>query len=264
MKFKLLKTALAGLILSVSVFANAGLVTGTVYEYVDDIYLGSGQDRDLVFDINSYLDSSFDLDLTSASIYFSFGDDDSYDIITQTPAGTDFTYSHDDCFLGCNEVYYSDTHGTQLLSNQDVEQAQITIGSDVETVDGYYLDNIGTRYELSHQVEIPRPPCTSFFCGWATYKKYYKAYEFTRDANFISGLEIDLSVAALIDLESDGLISTNVMATLSDFNYHSAQLRFAGVESVKLESNEVPEPSTLAIFALGMIGLASRRFKKQS
>ncbi|TWX66411.1 PEP-CTERM sorting domain-containing protein [Colwellia sp. C1TZA3] len=26
----------------------------------------------------------------------------------------------------------------------------------------------------------------------------------------------------------------------------------------------VPEPSTLAIFALGMIGLASRRFKKQS
>jgi hypothetical protein len=29
------------------------------------------------------------------------------------------------------------------------------------------------------------------------------------------------------------------------------------------ESNAVPEPSTLAIFALGMIGLASRRFKKQ-
>jgi len=29
-------------------------------------------------------------------------------------------------------------------------------------------------------------------------------------------------------------------------------------------SAQVPEPSTLAIFALGMIGLASRRFKKQS
>lgn len=28
-------------------------------------------------------------------------------------------------------------------------------------------------------------------------------------------------------------------------------------------ASEVPEPSTLAIFALGMIGLASRRFKKQ-
>ena len=27
---------------------------------------------------------------------------------------------------------------------------------------------------------------------------------------------------------------------------------------------EVPEPSTIAVFALGMIGLASRRLKKQS
>ena len=31
-----------------------------------------------------------------------------------------------------------------------------------------------------------------------------------------------------------------------------------------VNSQSVPEPSTLAIFALGMIGLASRRFKKQS
>jgi hypothetical protein len=32
----------------------------------------------------------------------------------------------------------------------------------------------------------------------------------------------------------------------------------------KSSTSSVPEPSTLAIFALGMIGLASRRFKKQS
>jgi hypothetical protein len=30
------------------------------------------------------------------------------------------------------------------------------------------------------------------------------------------------------------------------------------------EPPTVPEPSTLAIFALGIVGLASRRFKKQS
>ncbi|NQZ22998.1 MAG: PEP-CTERM sorting domain-containing protein [Colwellia sp.] len=29
-------------------------------------------------------------------------------------------------------------------------------------------------------------------------------------------------------------------------------------------TQEVPEPSTLAIFALGMIGLASRRYNKKS
>jgi len=32
----------------------------------------------------------------------------------------------------------------------------------------------------------------------------------------------------------------------------------------RASATNVPEPSTLAIFALGMIGLASRRFKKQS
>jgi hypothetical protein len=30
-----------------------------------------------------------------------------------------------------------------------------------------------------------------------------------------------------------------------------------------VDAAEVPEPSTLAIFALGLMGLASRRFKKQ-
>jgi len=34
--------------------------------------------------------------------------------------------------------------------------------------------------------------------------------------------------------------------------------------TIRLNAVDVPEPSTLAIFALGMIGLASRRFKKQS
>ena len=34
--------------------------------------------------------------------------------------------------------------------------------------------------------------------------------------------------------------------------------------NIELNSTSVPEPSTLAIFALGIIGLASRRFKKQS
>lgn len=38
---------------------------------------------------------------------------------------------------------------------------------------------------------------------------------------------------------------------------------FGGTVSYS-EISKVPEPSTLAIFALGMIGLASRRFKKQS
>jgi hypothetical protein len=36
------------------------------------------------------------------------------------------------------------------------------------------------------------------------------------------------------------------------------------LDNLNVSTIDVPEPSTLAIFALGMIGLASRRFKKQS
>jgi hypothetical protein len=42
------------------------------------------------------------------------------------------------------------------------------------------------------------------------------------------------------------------------------QVMYPGYGSLLLRATDVPEPSTLAIFALGMIGLASRRFKKQS
>jgi hypothetical protein len=43
------------------------------------------------------------------------------------------------------------------------------------------------------------------------------------------------------------------------------QFRILELETLTFApANDVPEPSTLAIFALGMIGLASRRFKKQS
>jgi hypothetical protein len=38
----------------------------------------------------------------------------------------------------------------------------------------------------------------------------------------------------------------------------------ASFQFTPVDARDVPEPSTLAIFALGMIGLASRRFKKQS
>jgi hypothetical protein len=50
-----------------------------------------------------------------------------------------------------------------------------------------------------------------------------------------------------------------------NFNFSNRVLSTAGnMVSVTVEYEVVPEPSTIAIFALGMIGLASRRFKKKS
>jgi hypothetical protein len=47
---------------------------------------------------------------------------------------------------------------------------------------------------------------------------------------------------------------------------HGGDYNFAGLSEIRFDGTlaVVPEPSTLAIFALGLMGLASRRFKKQS
>jgi hypothetical protein len=49
-----------------------------------------------------------------------------------------------------------------------------------------------------------------------------------------------------------------------DINQPVSSHGFERIFHIDLVAVDVPEPSTLAIFALGMIGLVSRRFKKQS
>jgi len=62
--------------------------------------------------------------------------------------------------------------------------------------------------------------------------------------------------------------SVNLRAIVSDMQWDrqwGVTTRVSNVGAWLVRDHiKVPEPSTLAIFALGMIGLASRRFKKQS
>ena len=48
------------------------------------------------------------------------------------------------------------------------------------------------------------------------------------------------------------------------FQETSASRVFVFIDNVSLTTESVPEPSSLAIFALGLMGLAARRFKKQA
>lgn len=57
---------------------------------------------------------------------------------------------------------------------------------------------------------------------------------------------------------------TNTNNTYNKANSSSGLTHALVLRSNRTVTQPVPEPSTLAIFALGMIGLASRRFKKQS
>jgi hypothetical protein len=68
---------------------------------------------------------------------------------------------------------------------------------------------------------------------------------------------------------NSGLLSLAGIGNISKINLLSLDQDSTTLDTISFESvttipTDVPEPSTLAIFALGMIGLASRRFKKQS
>ena len=90
-----------------------------------------------------------------------------------------------------------------------------------------------------------------------------------------SSVDIGISGGSLFNHQTiDPITSTSLSYTFSNLGLtgNSIDIRFnrsgpwVFVSEVTFDGQEVqvPEPSTLAIFALGMIGLASRRFKKQS
>ena len=61
-----------------------------------------------------------------------------------------------------------------------------------------------------------------------------------------------------------GIMSDSAIAGFSFQTTLAERPPLLSIDNVTFGVTSVPEPSTLAIFALGMIGLASRRFKKQS
>ncbi|MCI2286210.1 PEP-CTERM sorting domain-containing protein [Colwellia sp. MSW7] len=88
------------------------------------------------------------------------------------------------------------------------------------------------------------------------------------------GREITLAGISLFNAQAEGsdqfiqyqaILSSNTttQATASFDTSTRSNLAYVMVSHSNINI-PVPEPSTLAIFALGMIGLASRRFKKQS
>lgn len=69
------------------------------------------------------------------------------------------------------------------------------------------------------------------------------------------------------DIGLDALITDEVTLGPNSFNpgqWEHVTFAKAGIVEIPPTTANVPEPSTLAIFSLGIMGLASRRFKKQS
>jgi uncharacterized protein YuzE len=82
--------------------------------------------------------------------------------------------------------------------------------------------------------------------------------------NFIRGLEFDADDGVLygVDVTYNNLLAIDVTTGAASVIGNLGVVVDEGVGLASFATH-VPEPSTLAIFALGLMGLASRRFKKQ-
>ncbi len=163
-------------------------------------------------------------------------------------------------FNGLDDFYLFDwKQGTQSLGGSVIgyegfRLSKISTGFDVNNFNAMWshagagIDVLGTDYGSNR--------------GWANNTNY----EFTLG---YSTSEINISI-------NGGTFNNEQIFHFSDLNNSAGKFGFynlsqAGVQYSGFEedvcsencSADVPEPSTLVIFAIGVMGLASRRFKKQ-
>ena len=95
-------------------------------------------------------------------------------------------------------------------------------------------------------------------------------WDFNTFDAFINNISFDIAGEHITDITmlTNDLVNDGTIPVLS-FTDNSIQVSytgsfdFTGRSATFQITTSIPEPSTLAIFALGIIGLAARRFKKQ-
>ncbi|WP_299082314.1 PEP-CTERM sorting domain-containing protein [uncultured Paraglaciecola sp.] len=196
MSIKMLKAALAGLVLSVSSFANAGLIT----------FNFNGADNDLAS-------------------------------VIKTVNGVTLTAS---------------SFSPDSLSTADADGLCISGGGEIASFCGSLNDLTLT---FSHAVKL-----ISYEVG------YLSTGNSGANILFTQGLNFSLQ-SNFVDENTDNF--TNQFNVVGNQSINVSASNLGGNGSLQFrqitidDSVNVPEPSTLAIFALGLMGLASRRFKKQ-
>ncbi|AAZ25965.1 DVUA0089 family protein [Colwellia psychrerythraea] len=205
MNMKMLKAALAGLVLSVSGFANAGLIleigdTGDNLNTAQSLTGGTTQ-------VSGSISTNNDVDLFS--FYWGGG-------------LLDLNVSQDNSALD-TQIFLFDSLGFGLFHNDDAPFPNSIIQTALAA--GEYF--VGISSWSNDPLSVGGAIFPSDFSGQLTPTG-------PGGASSLSTWEYDGN--------SSGAYLLNISSTAS----------------------QVPEPSTLAIFALGIMGLASRKFKKQS
>lgn len=203
MNIKTLKAAIAGLVLSVSGFANAGLIT------FESGHSGYFANESIQLD-------GFDITHSGSFAYIQN---------TSSQAGN-----------GSN-VLYSYNRSTISLSATSGELFSLL------AFDGGESHNI-FPHGWSNAIQV-----TGFNLAGQVAQSIFRL---DIDKSYLTGLETFSlsSFTGLSRVEFVGVCDTTCNPEFS-------------LDNISVATQAVPEPSTLAIFALSIMGLASRRFKKQ-
>lgn len=213
MNIKMLKLALAGVVLSVSGFANAGFITST---FTSNTALqipatgssGAASEFPTTIEISGLLGDIVDINIFVSGISHTYPDDINIGIVGPT---------------GVSVYLWADAGGSTGIENIDL------------TFDDEALQAISNGGPMTSGI--------------------YQVSQFGDDEETIPA-----SFGSLLS-DFDGL-SANGFWSLYIWDDAGQDIGSMQGWGIEVTTESVPEPSTLAIFALGIMGLVSRRFKK--
>ena len=246
MKFKILKASLLGSLLSVSAFyANAGLIDSSSV-LLDDAgatqlenWYGQG---DLDWDSIWYGSTGASAASWHAAV----------DGVSDTFSIYDVTYNDSDYLIGGYNSGTWSSSGTYEHNLPSNFIFNLTSNIYHDTTSNFW-GNVYNDYATLNQGQV----FASFGGGWDL-----------NGGSEVIGLYVGVSnhVGTYNGTYTDGTKGNiiNNDETYVLFHVNALETFVVREASDEPEPSNVPEPSTLAIFVLGMIGLASRRFKKQS
>ena len=222
MNIKMLKAALAGLVLSVSSLANAGVIT---FNSVDNGW------------------------------YAVNGNHSTSNTNTWTGCSTGNS--------SCTNSFYNFELGN-LLNGTAISSAYIKFFSNGT----YYSEDSSELVQLWDVTTIPGQGSSTAVYNDLMSGVLYGSTEVPGSFNTsMPEFNITLNSASYNNLINGGFFSlgahlANISSSEQKIWWGSGALPAAQL-FIEYEKVAVPEPSTLAIFALGIMGLASRRFKKK-